>query len=257
MKELARSMMNYKIVFNDAPVGMSVVSADKRWIEVNKELCRILGYPKEELVNKVWTEITHPDDLEKCINMWRQADEGLLDNFKLDKRYITKDGNIACVTLRVFSQRRDNGSIDYFIASYIDNTERYLFVRGGKRRNLIRTINDNLPSRIYLLDKEGRKLIANNTDVVESGYNSEEENQKELFPGMRGEENFTENIEILRSGIGVFNRELTIPLTDGVKKTILESKIPLYDDTGNIYGLIGFENDITSSNTIQTKDGRI
>jgi PAS domain S-box-containing protein len=44
-------------------IGMAMSSPTKGILEVNDELCRILGYQRSELLQKNWAEITHPDDL--------------------------------------------------------------------------------------------------------------------------------------------------------------------------------------------------
>ena len=42
---------------------MAITSPDKGWIEVNDEICEILGYDRSELLGMTWAELTHPDDL--------------------------------------------------------------------------------------------------------------------------------------------------------------------------------------------------
>ena len=46
--------------FNHAPIGMSLVGLDGRWLKVNRELCRITGYCESELLDRTFNDITHP-----------------------------------------------------------------------------------------------------------------------------------------------------------------------------------------------------
>ena len=48
--ELRLSQQRFLNAFNTAPQGMALVSPDGRWLEVNDELCRMLGYDREELL---------------------------------------------------------------------------------------------------------------------------------------------------------------------------------------------------------------
>src|SRR5262249_26861677 len=57
------SEARFRITFESAPVGIAHVGADGRWLRVNEALCRILGYPADELMEKRFQDITHPDDL--------------------------------------------------------------------------------------------------------------------------------------------------------------------------------------------------
>ena len=41
---------------------MAITSPTKGCLEVNDELCRILGFDREELLRKTWEEMTYPDD---------------------------------------------------------------------------------------------------------------------------------------------------------------------------------------------------
>ena len=43
-------------------IGMAITSPAKGCLEVNNEICRILGYQRNELLTKTWDELTHPED---------------------------------------------------------------------------------------------------------------------------------------------------------------------------------------------------
>ena len=50
-------------MFDGAPVGITVIDFDGRWLRVNRELCRMLGYEPEELIGASFSDFTHPDDV--------------------------------------------------------------------------------------------------------------------------------------------------------------------------------------------------
>ena len=54
----------FENAFQNAPIGMALVSPTGHWLEVNHSLCKLLGYSKDELVGSTFQEITHRDDLE-------------------------------------------------------------------------------------------------------------------------------------------------------------------------------------------------
>ena len=73
---LDRSEAMFRTYFNRAMVGMATTSPAKQWIEVNPALCRILGYSREQLLTKTWTELTHPEDLASSVARFERVLSG-------------------------------------------------------------------------------------------------------------------------------------------------------------------------------------
>jgi PAS domain S-box-containing protein len=59
---LRLSENHFRSAMQNSPIGMGLVALDGSWVEVNPALCRIVGYPAEELVGASVQAITHPDD---------------------------------------------------------------------------------------------------------------------------------------------------------------------------------------------------
>ena len=107
-------------------IGMALTSPTKGIIEVNAQLCKILGYERGELLQKTWSELTHPDDLAADIAQFNRVMAGEIDSYSIDKRWIRKDDQIIDATISVRASRRADGSVDYFVALLQDVTERKL-----------------------------------------------------------------------------------------------------------------------------------
>ena len=74
---------------------MGITSPSKGILEVNDELCRILGYSREELLEKTWAELTHPDDLPQDLFNFDRVMAREIEGYSLEKRWIRKDGQIV------------------------------------------------------------------------------------------------------------------------------------------------------------------
>src|SRR5271156_6668615 len=61
--EVKMSEARFRSYFDLGLIGMAITSPTKGWEDVNDKLCEILGYSRKELVQKSWSELTHPDDL--------------------------------------------------------------------------------------------------------------------------------------------------------------------------------------------------
>jgi PAS domain S-box-containing protein len=93
-------------------------------LEVNDELCRILGYEREELLRMTWPDMTHPDDLAADVALFERVVSGELDGYVLDKRWIRKDGRVIDSIVSAKCVRRADGSVDYFVGLVQDITDR-------------------------------------------------------------------------------------------------------------------------------------
>ncbi len=107
-------------------IGMALTSPTKGILSVNDELCRILGYEREELLQKTWHELTHPDDLDADVAQFERVLAAEIDGYTADKRFLGKDGRIVHSVMAARCVRRTDGSADYFIGLVQDITERKL-----------------------------------------------------------------------------------------------------------------------------------
>src|SRR5262249_14196225 len=77
--------------FENAAIGIAHLGFDGRWLRVNERLCSIVGYSREELLEKTGPEITHPDDLRGCLGP-RELASGLQggdsSGLSFEKRYL-------------------------------------------------------------------------------------------------------------------------------------------------------------------------
>jgi PAS domain S-box-containing protein len=121
---LRESERRFKNTFENAAVGMAHVGLDGRFIRFNGSLCRITGYPAEELSGLTFQEITHQDDLGVDLAHIRAILKGEKAYYSTEKRYIHKDGSLVWINLTVSLQREDQGEPKYFISVIEDISER-------------------------------------------------------------------------------------------------------------------------------------
>jgi len=121
---LAESEARFRATFENAAVGIAHVALDGRWLRVNEALCRILGYPVDELIKKSFQDVTHPDDLAAEVAQVELMHQGKIDSYGVDKRYLRKDGAIVWGRKTVGSVRKSDGSIDYCVSVIEDISAR-------------------------------------------------------------------------------------------------------------------------------------
>ena len=144
-------------VFFDMPfIGMGISSpSSKRWVRFNDRLCEILGYPRAELATLSWAEITHADDLARDDAEFERTLRGEIDGYRLEKRFIRKDGSTVHAEIDVRARRLPDGSVDYFVATVQDITERFhAEERVIRQKNLYAALSRINTAITHLPDRE-------------------------------------------------------------------------------------------------------
>ena len=122
--KLRHSEVLFRNFFNLPLVGTAITSVEKGWIAVNDQTCNILGYTREELIKKNWAELTHPDDLEKDLTLFKRMLAGEIDSYSIEKRFIRSDGRVVPTILSGGRSRAEGGQSEYFYVQILDITER-------------------------------------------------------------------------------------------------------------------------------------
>lgn len=114
----------FQLAFEHAPMGMAIVDFDYRMRRVNKALCVALGYEADELLKRKFIDITHPDDVQTDKQLADQLFRGEIPSYRLEKRFITKEGTLAWLDLTALLVRTKAGKPLYGLAMVDDITER-------------------------------------------------------------------------------------------------------------------------------------
>jgi PAS domain S-box-containing protein len=104
-KALKESEENFRGIFENAPVGISIIKPSGHFLKVNKKYCDFLKYPELELLKLTIKKITYTDDLPKTIQSMKDLLSGQIQNCSFEKRYLTKSGkekwgHITCTLVR-------------------------------------------------------------------------------------------------------------------------------------------------------------
>lgn len=124
LREVRDSEARFRGVFNQASVGVALLDAQGRWLQVNRPLCQLTGYSEDELLQLDFQSITHPDDLDKDLEQARKVIAGESSGYQMEKRYLRKDGSLIWVMLHVGRIDATAESPVYFVSVVEDISER-------------------------------------------------------------------------------------------------------------------------------------
>jgi PAS domain S-box-containing protein len=113
----------FRAVANQAMIGVSRMDLTGRFTFANPRYCEIVGYAEDELLDLRINDITHPDDLQGNLELFRRlVADGT--GFVVEKRYCRKDGAVIWVSNSVSGVRSVHGRLEGALAVTLDITER-------------------------------------------------------------------------------------------------------------------------------------
>jgi PAS domain S-box-containing protein len=258
---LRDSEERFRRVFEEGPTGMAMLDDKFHFIRVNPAFASMMGYSEAELQKMAFTDITHPDHVEKDVEQVRRLMRGELARYHTEKRYITRSGKELWGQVQVAVVRNADGTFRYFLAIVGDITERKrsheeLEKRIAERtaelareRRLLRTLIDNLPDLVFVKDAQSRFVILNPACAQQLGASRPEEvlgrSDADFVSPELAAQYLADEQDLMRSGQVMQKEEPTQHKPSGDMGWSFTTKVPLRDDTGKIVGLMGIARDIT------------
>lgn len=161
-EKLRLSEKTFSNAFQFSGIGKGFVSTSGAWLDANPALCRLLGYSRQELLQKTFQQITHPDDLQVSVEKIPKLLNKEIDTFQMEKRYLHKDGHVIWVMLTVSLVWETEDKPGFFIAQIVDITNTKHLIKALEQNNeALQVTALDLESKIRQLE-EFNKIVAHN-----------------------------------------------------------------------------------------------
>lgn len=188
----------FKLIFDQASVGIALVSTSGQWLMVNDYFCQIVGYDEEELLTMSFRDITHPSDVQYDSQLIEQINNNEISYYSREKRYVHKDGNSVWVDVNVTAARDERGKSKYVIAVIKElSVQKSYEKRIVIRENQLRTVFDNSLVGIFHFDSNGVVLDCNQQGAAILGA----------------------PVEAIK-GFNVYTQHMNTDLIEGLKKAV-------------------------------------
>ncbi len=250
---LAQSEERFRATFEQAAVGIAHLAPDGRWLRVNQRFCDIVGYTREELLQRSFQDLTHPGDIETNLEAMRRLLADEIRTYSGEKRYVRKDGSPVWVDLTVSLVRSPSGEPDYFISVAEDITRRK---QSEAMLELESAALSAAADAIMITDAAGTIEWVNPAFALLTGYTAEEaigRNPRELVKsGIHDQATYKELWETILAG-NVWEGELTNRRKDGSLWDEEQIITPVRDASGAIAHFIAIKRDITERKRLEAQ----
>ncbi len=253
-EELLRaSEEQFRAMFELASIGMA--QADPRtgqFLRVNQKMSEITGYTPEELLRMNFRDLTHQEDKQRDWEAFQQVIRGEQPNYRIEKRYVRKDGAIAWVSVNSTIIRDGAGRPIRSMATIEDITERK---RAGEAHDRLATAVEQAAEVIVITDTHGTILYANPAFEKTTGYTRAEAlglNPRMLKSGKHDAEFYRRMWEVLGRG-DIWSGHLINRRKDG---TFFEEEAtisPMRDGAGKTVNYVAVKRDVTREVQLETQ----
>lgn len=246
--ELQSSEARFRALFESAPVGIAQGDvASIRFINANQRYCDIVGYTRDELQSLNFKDFTHPDDLPADLDNLARLLAGEVRQYRMEKRFIRRDGKIVWCSLTVAALWSPGESPDCFIAVLEDiNARKQAEEALRESEQKYHQLFDTLQEGIWAIDRAANTSFVNPHMARMLGYTVAEMEGRPLFSFMdeRGVELSKRNLERRQQGIAE-QHDFELLHKDGHRVYVTMESSPLMDRDGKYVGALAGVMDIT------------
>jgi two-component system NtrC family sensor kinase len=246
---LRQSEERYRNILESIDDGYCEQDFAGNFIFLNDSMCRIYGYPKEELMGMNYKQHTDRENGRKCFqayrNIYRTGEPGKVFDFEI----IRKDGTKRHIESSVSLQKDSAGKPIAFKGIVRDITDRKKMEEALRRsEEKYRTILKNMQEGYFEVDLAGNLTFINDAlcdnlrftreELIGMNFSkfSDETNARELYKVYN---------KIYRTGEPVKTADFEFTRKDGTKLFAETSASLIRDAEGNLIGFRGVSRDVT------------
>jgi len=248
-KNKIKELLEHAELFDFAGVAVAITDPDGKWLFCNRYFCDLLGYSPEDFTELKSSDVTHPDDIAKTTESINYVKKELRP-YRIEKRYITKDGKTVWIDLSVTPITDGSGQLLALMGAGSDITEK----KRQERELHLQTewhglIADNTMDVIYrmrLSPERGFEFVSPSCEKI-TGYTAEEHYQNPdlpisiIHPDDREEFKKYQTISTqLRE-----NKTFRCIHKDGHVFWVEINSVPVFDVNGSVIAIEGISRDVT------------
>ncbi len=258
---LAASERNYRMLVQQAAVGIEQASLDGRLVAINDQLCVMLGYSREELLEKTFVDISDPLDVPRERRRQKRLYSGKVDSYVFEKRYVRKNGTRLWARVTSSLVRDENGAVLHRLSIIQDVSElRRAQQELHESEARYRATFEQAAIGIAHVGLDGRWLAVNDKLCAITGYAREELLRKRFQDITHPDDldrDLAEMTELIAGRSKIMSRDKRYLRKDGAVVWIRLTSALVRADDGEPAYLISAVEDITRDLHAAATDARL
>ncbi|BAY18339.1 two-component hybrid sensor and regulator [Anabaenopsis circularis NIES-21] len=269
--KLAKLTVSYRSLLETAYEGIWIFDQDGQTEYVNSQLAQMLGYSVEQMRDRSIFDFLE-NDAQSEIQQWLEQNQQHRQEAKrqFEVRLRRQDTSELWVIVSISSILNEQGKFSGMVAMLTNISERkhseIILAQEQANRDresqLLRAMLDILPVGVVISDAKGKFIEINSTIKAIWGDNApflDDPSQYHEYKGWWADtgkpiaaEEWT-LARVLATGETIIGEEIDIESFDGQRKTILNSVVPIRDETGAIINAVAVNVDITERKQAEEK----
>ena len=242
--------VTYSNIFEEAPMGITIMDKDGTITNVNKEECNIIGYTKEELVGTHITKFFK----KKYITEFKSNFKKFISkgNIEVEIELIRKDGSIVRVKRIAKGIFDSKGKIEKIISHTLNITEYY---NTNQKLRVLNQAIDQSPAIIAISDLDNKIMYVNKKFTQVTGYSSKEAigNKPDILRSEYHSDDFYKDVWKRLSEKQQWSGDFYNKRKDGEHYWERAEISPFFDKEGKHQGFIKAGEDISKLVEIESK----
>jgi len=255
-KALQEAKTRFEDLFETANELIITTDAEGWVLHVNKEVEKLSGYSKKELVGQSILNIAYPEDTPKYIQFWKDILSGLDPHYELRATSAKKHGDIRYLLASGSAIRKDGNVVEIQYNAKDITEEKQVEEALRQSEEKYRSILENITDGYYELDLAGNFTFFNDSTCKILGYSRNEllgMNNRDYMDKENARKVYQAFNKVYTTGKPTIGIDWEVIRKDGTKGFIETSVSLIRDARGEPIGFRGVARDITERKQMEVE----
>lgn len=253
---LSNSEKRHRAWFDQAPLGVLELDRDDRIRGANAEACRLLRYPRDELVGRSVHDVAASEKRRRHVRLLQRLHRGELQRLDCESEYVRGDGSRIWVEATLSAIREQRPEDDRYVGIIADIGRRKAAEKELKEsREQFEQLANHIPQAFWITDLEKRTVIFVSPAFERiHGVSLGSRRPARAWKGLLHPDDRPDVMRAHRKlGSGAADLQYRIVRPDGAVRWVHARGYPIKNADGVVYRVAGTIEDITERRALENR----